>query len=315
MQQLYDPASPQFHQYLTPEQFTERFGPTEQDYQAVIDFAKANGLTVTGTHPNRVVVDVSAPVSDIERVFHLTMNVYRHPTENRTFYAPDVEPSVDLPVPILHVAGLDDYSRKRPMGGFKKLSATASSPVPNTGTGSGPGGTYMGNDFRAAYVPGVSLTGSGQTVALVEFAGYVSNDIAAYISMAGLTNYPISITNVPVNGGISVPGDANGEVCLDIEVVLAMAPGVSKIIVYEAPNGTAWSTMLSAITNINNILANQISCSWSGGSPIQLPTGFSREWRHKGSRFLTPPVTWMPSPVPSLFHPTAPISRKWAERC
>ena len=284
LQQLYDPASPRFHQYLTPEQFTERFGPTEQDYQAVIDFAEANGLTVTGTHPNRVVVDVSASASDIERVFHLTMNVYRHPTENRTFYAPDVEPSVDLPVPILHVAGLDDYSRKRPMSAFNKISATASSPVPNAG--SGPGGTYMGNDFRAAYVPGVSLTGSGQTVALVEFDGYASNNIAAYISQAGLTNYPISITNVPVNGGVSVPGSDNGEVCLDIEVVIAMAPGVSKIIVYEAPNGTAWSTMLSAITNNNNILAKQISCSWTGGSPDPTSEGIFKGMAAQGQSFF-----------------------------
>jgi hypothetical protein len=284
LQKIYDPASPNFRQYLTPEQFTERFGPMEQDYQAVIDFAKTNGLTVTGMHPNRVVLDVSASASDIERVFHLTMNVYRHPKENRTFYAPDVEPSVDLPVPILHVAGLDDYSRKRPMGTFKKLSAIASSPVPNAG--SGPGGTYMGNDFRAAYVPGVSLTGSGQTVALVEFDGYVSNDIAAYISQAGLTNYPISITNVPVNGGISVPGGDNGEVCLDIEMVLAMAPGVSKIIVYEAPNGTAWSTMLSAITNNNNILAKQISCSWSGGSPDPTAEGIFKGMAAQGQSFF-----------------------------
>ena len=69
LQQIYDPASPNFRHYLTPEQFTEQFGPTEQDYQAVIDFAKANGLTVTGTHPNRVVLDVSGSVADIERVF------------------------------------------------------------------------------------------------------------------------------------------------------------------------------------------------------------------------------------------------------
>ena len=109
LQQIYDPASPNFRQYLTPEQFAERFGPTEQDYQAVIDFAKANGLTVTGTHPNRVMLDVSGTVADIERVFHVTMRTYRHPTENRTFFAPDAEPSVDLAVPILHISGLDDF--------------------------------------------------------------------------------------------------------------------------------------------------------------------------------------------------------------
>ena len=59
LQQIYDPASPNYRHYLTTEQFTERFGPTEQDYQALMDFAKANGLTVTLTHPNRVVLDVA----------------------------------------------------------------------------------------------------------------------------------------------------------------------------------------------------------------------------------------------------------------
>ena len=44
LQQIYDPANPNFRQYLTPEQFTAQFGPTEQDYQAVIAFAKANGF-------------------------------------------------------------------------------------------------------------------------------------------------------------------------------------------------------------------------------------------------------------------------------
>jgi hypothetical protein len=60
LQQLYDPASPNYHRYLAPAEFTERFGPTENDYQALANFAKSNGLTVTVTHPNRVVLDVEA---------------------------------------------------------------------------------------------------------------------------------------------------------------------------------------------------------------------------------------------------------------
>src|SRR5690349_13126093 len=58
LKQLYDPASARFHQYLTPEQFTEAFGPSEQDYQRVIQFAKDNGLNVIGTHANRMLVQV-----------------------------------------------------------------------------------------------------------------------------------------------------------------------------------------------------------------------------------------------------------------
>ena len=61
LQQLYDPASPNYHKFLTLEQFTEQFGPTEQDYEEVKDFARANGLTVTGTYGNRLVLDVTGP--------------------------------------------------------------------------------------------------------------------------------------------------------------------------------------------------------------------------------------------------------------
>ena len=90
LQRIYDPTSPEYHHYLLPEQFMEMFGPTEQDYQAVIAFAKLNGLTVTGTHPNRMLVDVSGSVAEIERTFHLALRIYPHSAEARTFFAPDV---------------------------------------------------------------------------------------------------------------------------------------------------------------------------------------------------------------------------------
>ena len=112
--EIYDPASTNYHRYLTPAQFTERFGPTEQDYQTLINFSKTNGLTVTATHPNRALLDVSGTVATVEKVFHVTLRVYRHPTENRTFYAPDREPSIDCDIPILHVAGLDNFELPRP---------------------------------------------------------------------------------------------------------------------------------------------------------------------------------------------------------
>ena len=64
LQQLSDPAHPNYRHYLTPEEFTAKFGPTEQDYQAVIAFAQANGLTVTGRHPNRTLLDVNGYLLD-----------------------------------------------------------------------------------------------------------------------------------------------------------------------------------------------------------------------------------------------------------
>jgi hypothetical protein len=261
--QLYDSQSTNYHKYLTPQQFTARFGPTEADYAIVENFAITNGFVITGTHPNRVVLDVSASAANINRAFQVTLRNYRHPHETRNFFAPDVAPTVSTAIPVLQISGLDNYSLRRPMSVIRPLTATAQA-VPHGGSGSG--GTYIGDDFRAAYVPGTTLTGSGQSVALLQFDGYYSNDIAAYISLAGLTNYPISITNVPVNGGVSTPGSGNIEVSLDIEMAISMAPGLAKIIVYEAPiSGTSWSTILSQIANDN--LAKQISCSWGATSP------------------------------------------------
>ena len=105
LQQIYDPQSPSYHQFLSVEEFTERFGPSQEDYDAVISFAQANGLTVTGTAPNRMIVDVTGPVANIERAFHVNMGVYQHPTEDRTFYAPDREPTADLPVAVVAYHG------------------------------------------------------------------------------------------------------------------------------------------------------------------------------------------------------------------
>src|SRR5262249_42880811 len=87
LEQLYDPASPQYRHYLTPEQFAERFGPEKQDYEELIIFAKSQGLSVTGKHPNRTLLDVSGTVQNIERTFHVRMETYQHPSEGRTFYA------------------------------------------------------------------------------------------------------------------------------------------------------------------------------------------------------------------------------------
>jgi subtilase family serine protease len=134
LRELCDPASPNYRHYLTPAQFTEQFGPTEADYQAVIAFARANGRSVTATHPNRVLLDVSGSAADMERALHVTLQTYRHPTEDRTFYAPDREPTLDLDVPILHVSGLDNYALPRPrLKSVQRVSGANA--APQTGSG------------------------------------------------------------------------------------------------------------------------------------------------------------------------------------
>src|SRR5208282_6715230 len=75
LQELYDPSSPSYRHFLTVQEFTARFGPSPEDYDAVIHFAETNGLAVVGTSRNRMNVDVEASVADIEKAFHVIMGV------------------------------------------------------------------------------------------------------------------------------------------------------------------------------------------------------------------------------------------------
>jgi len=268
LQQIYDPASPNYHHYLTPSQFAERFGPTEKDYQAVIAFAKTHGLKVTATHPNRVLLDVTGPVTNVEKALHVTLRTYRHPSDNRTFFAPDTEPSLDLTVPVLNISGLDNYALPQPRLQATPLNLAQKSALPNAG--SGPSGNYMGADFRTAYVPDTTLTGSGQAVGLLQFDGYTASDITYYESQAGLPNVPLQ--NVLIDGASGAPSGGGGEVevSLDIEMAISMAPGLSKVIVYMAPNPSPWVDILNRMATDN--LAKQLSCSWYQPNGAANPT-------------------------------------------
>ncbi len=257
---LYNPASPSFHQYLTPSKFADRFGPTPADYASVIAFAKASGLVVLRTHANRTLLDVRGSAADIENAFHVHLQLYRHPIENRTFYAPDSEPAVDLATPLLGITGLDNFVIPHPLMVLASKRKTATPQF-----GSAPSGNYWGNDFRAAYVPGTTLTGAGQTVGLFELDDFYTTDITTYESDAALPNVPL--TRLTVDGYTSGnPGVNNVEVALDIEMSVSMAPGLAGVIVYEGPNMdniTAPNDILNCMAT--NDAAQQLSCSWGFG--------------------------------------------------
>ncbi len=282
LREINDPASPNFRHYLTREQFTERFGPTEQEYAALKKFAGGQGLKVR-EHANRMLLEAGGTVDDIERAFHTRLRVYRHPTEARTFYAPETEPSIDCPVKVLSVRGLDNYAIARPR---LHTALPDGQNAPADGTGSGPNGGFRGYDFRAAYVPGTTLTGAGQIVGLLQFDGYSADDIAYYEAQAGLPS--VTLSNVLLNGASGYPsGNGNEvEVTLDIEMVISMAPGLSRVIVYEAPNPCPFEVILNQMVSDN--LAKQLSCSWflSGGGPDPSAEQIFQEMAAQGQSFF-----------------------------
>jgi subtilase family serine protease len=254
-QRIYDPQSPSYHKYLTVDEFTERFGPTESDYEAVLHFAQTNGLAVIEMFNNRMVVDVEAPAASIEKAFHVTLGVYQHPAESRMFYAPDREPTVDLDVPLLHVSGLDNFTLPH----AKNIKVSHISSFASKTTGSGPGGDFIGSDMRAAYYGSGSLNGKGQSVGLFEYAGYEINDVKNYFKEVKQP-FNIPVKGVSLNGvSLSCPPSTcdDSEQVLDIEMTASMAPHLSQIVVYVGSSDVSIFNQMAADNT-----SKQVSCSW-----------------------------------------------------
>ncbi len=108
-------STPNHVRFLTPAEFTEKFGPTQEDYDAVVRYVQEHGLAVVGGSRDGMEVQVKGPVSAIEAAFHIELLIYQHPTENRIFYGPDREPTADLPFSLWHISGLDNYSIPHPL--------------------------------------------------------------------------------------------------------------------------------------------------------------------------------------------------------
>ena len=262
LKDLYDPASPSYRQFLTVEQFTEMFGPTQQEYDAALNFASENGLTVVGTSPNRLNVQVSGPVANVEAAFHVNLGVYQHPTENRTFFAPDREPTTSLTFSLWHVSGLDNFSLPHPAGLDKRPAGSESKS--NATTGSGPSASFLGSDMRAAYYGG-SLTGSGQSVGLLEYYGTDLADLNTYFTNAKQTNnVPITLLSTDGTSTSCLDTRASGdcddtEQTLDMTQALGMAPGLSSLVMYVGSTDAAIFNAMATASPLNA----QLSSSWT----------------------------------------------------
>jgi subtilase family serine protease len=271
---IYNRESPNYHHFLSVQEFTDRFGPTQQDYDAVVRFAQSYGFTVTGGTRDGMDVQIQGPVSAVESAFQLSLRMYHDPVQNRTFYAPDREPRPQLSINLWHISGLDNYSIPQPL--FVKKSDYAlthnmaeEDVVPRATTGSGPSASFLGSDMRAAYYGSGSLTGAGQNLGLLEYYGTDLADVNTYFTNVGQTNsVPITLLSTDGTSTSCVyPSCDDTEQTLDITQAIGMAPGLASLVVYVGSTDTA---IISAMTTHNPLPAT-IGCSW-GWTPVDPTT-------------------------------------------
>src|SRR5579883_2402793 len=208
LKRLYDPSDPLYGHYLTPQQFTDQFAPTEQQYAAVAAYAQSCGLQVA-PHPNRLVLDIAGSAGTVEAAFAVHLNTYQKPN-GQAFFAADDAPALPVSIAglISSVQGLDGSACLQPNVLISDRHSGAYSSHARTNTvGHGVSGGLTPADLKNAYSSSaVSQDGTGQSVALFELDDYTDSEIRQYINRYYRGDPRLArITRVPVDGGPGGP--------------------------------------------------------------------------------------------------------------
>ncbi len=229
-----DPASPQYHAWLSPAEYRERFGMSQDDLAAAQTWLRAQGFSIEGIASNANRISFGGSVAQVEAAFHTEMHRYRVGGESHLANA--TAPS--LPSALAGVTiGLGNLSDFRPRPRSRALCRKIAA-VPSF-TSSLSGNHYLApRDFATIYglqaLYSAGVTGSGQKLVVVGQSAIRNSDISAFRSAAGLSsNLPASIL-VPHSGSSTVQSESGDEAesDLDLEWSGTVAPDASVYFVY-----------------------------------------------------------------------------------
>jgi subtilase family serine protease len=257
MNELYDPSSPLYHHWLATGEFDRLFGPTAAQRAALDRYLRSMGLNPVGS-PSAFLLDYVGTTAAVERAFHTQINNYM--LHGAAIYANATAPQIpyDLSGSIGGIIGLDSithiHSYVQPRAGGVTAHAYGAAPG---GTGLSPQQIRAIYDANRVYP---HTNGNGITVGVFELSNWKLSDVQEYEHQFGLYDTPIH--SLYVDGG---PTDHKGalEVVLDIDLFLALAPGVRQMMVYNGPNTTqGYVDELATIARLNQVAV--LSLSWGG---------------------------------------------------
>jgi len=265
-----DPASPQFHRWLTPEEFGARFGMPQSDIDKVQAWLEQQGLTVDRVARSRNSIRFSGTVAQVEQAFRTELRRYNR--AGAEHFAPSTALSVPaaLAPSIQSIGNLSDF-RPRPMH-VKPRGAFTSGQT--GGNFFAPGDIAVTYDISPLYSAGID--GTGQSIAIVGQSAIDPKDIENFQSAAGLLKKDPVMVIVPGSGNSTVFSGDEGESDLDIEWSGAIAKGATINFVY-----TGSSTNFNAFDSIQYAIlediANIISTSYGACETATQKSGFSLE--------------------------------------
>jgi len=300
-----DKNSPNYHKWLTPEQFGVQFGPSDVDLQTITSWLQSHGFQV-GSTKGRTVLEFSGSASQVQEAFHTTIHKYLVNGEQHWANANDPSIPAALAPAVAGVNSLNNFPRKamsRILGVFSGDKTTGQiqpvAPVYTLPTGCVPDPSsnnpcFFGispYDFATIYdvLPlwNAGINGTGQTIAIVGETNINIQDVRDFRTLFGLpANDPQIILNGPDPG---IRGD-EVEANLDLQWSGAVAPDATIKFVTSASTETTFGTDLSALYIIENNVAPVMSESY-GYCELGLGTAgnqfFNSLWQQAAAQGIT----------------------------
>src|SRR5229473_2837967 len=259
--------SPNFHNWLTPEQFGKQFGPADADIQTVTDWLTHQGFQQIKVGAGRTAIEFSGNVSQVRNAFHTEIHQYTVNGESRQANLSDPQIPAALTSVVAGVLSLHNFPRKSFTHDVGIHTATRSIPgKPQFTTTSGCGTSnaqpcyVLGPaDFAKVYNVPSTLDGTGQQIAIVADSNINPQDVADFQALFGL---PANPPNVILNGPDPGLGASEGEADLDVQVSGMVAQKAVIDLVVSEDTLTAQGIDLSAFYIIDNNIAPVLSESF-----------------------------------------------------
>ena len=275
-----DKSSPNYHKWLTPEEYGKQFGPTDADMQTITAWLQSHGFQV-GSAKGRTVLEFSGSASQVQQAFHTT--IHKYIVNGEQHWANSNDPSIPtaLTPAVAGVASMNNFRRKAMnqfVGRFARNKKTGTF-IPVS-----PLYTYQPNfqcsadnycfavgpyDFATIYnvLPlwDSNINGTGQTIAIVGESNINPQDVADFRSLFGLpanstaTGNPL---NIILNGPDPGPQGDESEADIDVQWSGAVAPYAAIDFVVSQSTETTTGTDLSAVYIVENNLAGVMSESY-----------------------------------------------------
>ena len=295
-------SSSNYHKWLTPEQFGQQFGASQQDIQKITSWLESQGFQVNEVAKGRTTIDFSGTAGQVQQAFHTAIHQYVLANgEQHWANASDPQiPAALLPV-VAGVHSLNNFRRKRmshDLGAFRRSADGKITPVnPQFTFAGGCNGTGTNcyavgpADFAKIYNVPTSVTGSGETIAIVSDSDINASDVSAFRSIFALPAVNFQQIETGTDPGIiRCPSGNECEAVLDVEWAGAVATGANIDLVVSPSTSATFGGDTSAQYIVNNNLAGVLSYSY-GACELAIGTSgnsfYQTLWSQAASQGIT----------------------------